>query len=146
MPELADKKALNSYLKNKFEDEVSDKENSFKKNKSPKKVSFTDKNGMKSPRKDVKQKDVRKSLMACTGTKECPVHVNRPGPKWSFYSSEQDIDNLINSLSERGLRESELRNNLIHEKESLIFAINNCPKHKFNSEVVSILFYLFYKL
>ncbi|XP_016840706.1 bromodomain adjacent to zinc finger domain protein 1A isoform X2 [Nasonia vitripennis] len=134
MPELSDTSTLYSYLKNLFEDECSDKENSFKKNKSPKKVSFSDKNGVKTPRKDVK-KDVRKSLMACTGSKECPVHVNRPGPKWSFYGNEQDIDTLINALSERGIRESELRNNLIREKDSLISVINNCPKHKLNPEV-----------
>jgi bromodomain adjacent to zinc finger domain protein 1A len=137
MPELADTNTLYSYLKNKFEDEFSDKENSFKKNKSPKKVSFSDKNGVKSPRKDVK-KDTHKTLMFCTGNKDCPVHVNRIEPKWSFYGNEQDIDNLINALSERGIRESELRNNLVHEKESLIATIRECPKHKFNSEVVSI--------
>lgn len=137
MPELADTAVLRSYLKNKFEDDTSDKENSFKKSKSPKKVNFPDKNGLKSPRKDVK-KDVRKGIMACTGNKECPVHVSRPGPNWSFYSNEQDIEDLINSLNERGIRESELRNNLIHEKESLILAINDCPKNKFNPEVVSI--------
>ncbi|XP_011504355.1 PREDICTED: bromodomain adjacent to zinc finger domain protein 1A isoform X2 [Ceratosolen solmsi marchali] len=134
MPELADTNTLYSYLKNKFEDECSDKENSFKKNKSPKKVSFSDKNGVKSPRKDTK-KDIHKTLMVCTGNKDCPVHINRIGPKWSFYGKEQDIDNLIDALSERGIRESELRNNLVHEKESLIAAIDECPKHKFNSDV-----------
>lgn len=134
MPELSDPEVLYSYLKSKFEDENSDKENTVKKVKSPKK-SLADKNGMKSPSKD--KKDVLKNLMACTGNSECPVHFKRPGPNWSFYGSEQDIENLINSLNEKGFRESELRNNLIHEKESIVATINNCQKYKFNSDLVS---------
>lgn len=137
MPELSDPDVLYSYLKSKFEDENSDKENTIKKVKSPKK-SLVDKNGMKSLNKD--KKEVLKSLMACTGNNDCPVHCKRPGPNWSFYGNEQDIENLISSLNEKGYRESELRNNLIHEKESIFAAINNCQKHKFNPNVVSLSF------
>lgn len=77
LPELKDNEATIAYLKNKFEDELSDKENIAKKaKKSPKKVAFVDKNGVKSPRKDVKKDpkatDVRRQLMACTGDAECP--------------------------------------------------------------------------
>ncbi|XP_014205969.1 bromodomain adjacent to zinc finger domain protein 1A isoform X2 [Copidosoma floridanum] len=134
MPELQDTDTLYSYLKSKYEDECSDKENSIQQCKSPKKILISDKNGIKSPRKEVK-KDMRKSIMACTGSKDCPVHVNRPGPTWSFFGNSNDIEKLIGSLSERGIRESELRHNLINEKESLELAINSCPKHKFNSQV-----------
>ncbi|XP_053985965.1 bromodomain adjacent to zinc finger domain protein 1A isoform X2 [Hylaeus volcanicus] len=144
-PELQDRESTYAYLRNKFEDEFSDKENSFKKaRKSPKKVTFADKNGLKSPRKDVPRKefkhdhsDIKKNLMACTGNKECPVHCKRLEPKWSFYGTLEDIEALINGLSKRGIREGELRNNIIQEKTSLISVIEECPRHKLNPEVFS---------
>ncbi|XP_061930986.1 bromodomain adjacent to zinc finger domain protein 1A isoform X2 [Apis cerana] len=142
-PELQDGESTYAYLKNKFEDEFSDKENSFKKaKKSPKKVSFSDKNIFKSPRKDVSRKefkqelfDIRKNLMACTGDKECPVHWKRSELKWSFFGKQEDIEALVNSLSKRGIREGELRNNIIQEMTSLISVIEECPRHKLNSEI-----------
>ncbi|XP_047354195.1 bromodomain adjacent to zinc finger domain protein 1A isoform X2 [Vespa velutina] len=139
-PELKDREATYAYLRNKFEDEFSDKENSFKKaRKSPKKVTFSEKNGVKSPRKDFKHEltDIRHNLMACTGDKDCPIHWKRCGSKWSFYGKIEDIETLINSLSKRGIREGELRNNLEHEMSSLISVIEECPRHKLNPEVFS---------
>ncbi|XP_068981434.1 bromodomain adjacent to zinc finger domain protein 1A isoform X3 [Bombus flavifrons] len=144
-PELLDTEAMHAYLKNKFEDEFSDKENSFKKAKrSPKKVSFSDKNILKSPRKDISRKefkqelfDIRKNLMACTGDKECPVHCKRSELKWSFFGKPEDIEALVNGLSKRGIREGELRNNIIQEMSSLMSVIEECPRHKLNPEVFS---------
>ncbi|XP_076656585.1 ATP-dependent chromatin assembly factor large subunit isoform X2 [Halictus rubicundus] len=162
-PGLQDRESTYEYLRNKFEDEFSDKENSFKKaKKSPKKVTFSDKNGLKSPRKEIKQEfsdknglksprkdvlarkeikqdflDVRKNLMACTGDKECPVHWKRPEPRWSFFGTQGDIEALVNSLSKRGIREGELRNNIVQEMTSLISTIEECPRHKLNPEVFS---------
>ncbi|XP_071868884.1 ATP-dependent chromatin assembly factor large subunit isoform X3 [Bombus fervidus] len=144
-PELLDTEAMHAYLKNKFEDEFSDKENSFKKAKrSPKKVSFSDKNILKSPRKDISRKefkqelfDIRKNLMACTGDKECPVHCKRSELKWSFFGKPEDIEALVNGLSKRGIREGELRNNIIQEMPSLKSVIEECPRHKLNPEVFS---------
>ncbi|XP_011303501.1 bromodomain adjacent to zinc finger domain protein 1A isoform X2 [Fopius arisanus] len=136
MPELQDKATAEVYLRRKFEDEFSDnKENDFNKSKKKKTVSFTDKkdkNGLKSPRKE---SDVRKSLMACTGDKECPVHQSKSPGKWRFLGRQEDIEALINGLSIRGIREGELRNNLIQESESISSALINCPKHKLNPEV-----------
>ncbi|XP_043486491.1 bromodomain adjacent to zinc finger domain protein 1A isoform X3 [Polistes fuscatus] len=139
-PELKDREATYAYLRNKFEDEFSDKENSFKKaRKSLKKVTFSEKNGVKSSKKDLKQEitDIRHNLMACTGDKNCPIHWKRSGPKWSFYGKIEDIQILINALSKRGIRESELRNNLEHEMSSLISVIEECPRHKLNPEIFS---------
>ncbi|XP_076235164.1 ATP-dependent chromatin assembly factor large subunit isoform X2 [Calliopsis andreniformis] len=144
-PELRDRESTYAYLRNKFEDEFSDKENSFKKlKKSPKKVTFNDKNGLKSPRKDVPRKefkqefsDIRKNLMACTGDKECPVHWKRSTIKWSFFGKPEDLEALVNSLSERGIREDELRNNIMQEMTNLISVIEECPRHKLNPEVFS---------
>ncbi|XP_076392535.1 ATP-dependent chromatin assembly factor large subunit isoform X2 [Megachile rotundata] len=144
-PELKDRESTYAYLRNKFEDEFSDKENSFKKaKKSPKKVTFSEKNGLKSPRKDTSRKEfkqelsnIRKSLLACTGDKECPVHCKRLGPKWSFYGKPEDIETLVNGLNKRGIREGELRNNILQEMTSLMSVIEECPRHKLNPEVFS---------
>lgn len=135
-----------AYLKNKFEDELSDKENSFKKSKkSPKKILSLDKNGIKSPRKEMSprkefKQDLtnKRRLLLCTGDKDCPVHCKRSPIKWSFYGNKEDIETLINSLSTRGIRESELRNNLLQEMDSLLLVINECPRHKLNPDIVSI--------
>jgi len=146
-PELQDKEATYAYLKTKFEDEFSDKENSFKKSKkSPKKLISSDKNGVKSsrketgPRKEFKQDltNIKKSLVLCTGDKDCPVHCKRSPIKWSFYGKQEDIQALINSLSTRGVRESELRSNLLQEMDSLLVVIDECPKHRLNPDVVSM--------
>ncbi|XP_076638014.1 ATP-dependent chromatin assembly factor large subunit isoform X2 [Colletes latitarsis] len=144
-PEFQDSEFMYAYLRNKFEDEFSDKENSFKKAKKlPKKVTFADKNGLKSPRKDLPRKefkkdhsDVKKNLMACTGDRECPVHCKRSEPKWSFCGNQEDIEALINGLSKRGIREGELRNNIIQEMTSLVSVIEECPRHKLNPEIFS---------
>lgn len=147
-PELQDKEATYAYLKNKFEDEFSDKENSFKKSKkSPKKLLSSDKNGVKSPwkepnsRKEFKQDltNIKRSLVLCTGDFDCPVHCKRSPIKWSFYGNQKDVQALIDSLSTRGVRESELRNNLLQEMDNLLLVIDECPKYRLNPEVVSIL-------
>lgn len=147
IPELQTREGTYNYLHNKFDDECGDKENSFKKSKkSPKKVGFVEKNGLKSPRKDASPKkeikleinDLRKSLMACTGDKECPVHCKRQEAKWNFYGTRDDIEAVINGLCKRGYREAELRNNLIMETSNIAEIIEDCPRNKLNPEVVSI--------
>ncbi|XP_012057721.1 PREDICTED: bromodomain adjacent to zinc finger domain protein 1A [Atta cephalotes] len=145
-PELQDKEATYAYLKNKFEDEFSDKENSFKKlKKSPKKLLSMDKNGVKSPRKESSPRkefkqdltNIKRNLVLCTGDKDCPVHCKRSLVKWSFYGDQKDIQALIDSLSTRGVRESELRHNLLQEMDNLLLVIDECPKYRLNPEVFS---------
>ena len=79
--------------------------------------------------------EMRKKLMACTDNEDCPIHVNRSHSRWYFYSNPDDITKIINSLNERGFRESELRINLLNEYDSLVNAINDCPIYKLNSQV-----------
>lgn len=141
LPELQDGDAAYTYLRNKFEDELSDKENSVNKaSKSVKKGGAVDKNGMKSPRKESKQdfNEIRRKLMSCTANADCPVHRKRTETKWSFYGTREDLEAVINGLNKRGIREGELKNNLIHETDSLISVMENCPKHKLNPELVSV--------
>ncbi|KAH0556601.1 bromodomain adjacent to zinc finger domain protein 1A isoform X1 [Cotesia glomerata] len=139
LPELQDKDSANKYLKNKFEDEVSDKENNINEAKtsqvSKKTVTFADTNGINNKLSTRELNDMRKKLMACTGDKECPVHCKRPETKWKFYGSSEDIEQVMNNLSIRGLREGELRHNISQELESLKTAISNCPKHKLNPKL-----------
>ncbi|OAD56919.1 Bromodomain adjacent to zinc finger domain protein 1A [Eufriesea mexicana] len=69
--------------------------------------------------------------------KECPVHWKRSELKWSFFGKQEDIEALVNGLSKRGIREGELRNNIIQEMTSIISVIEECPRHKLNSEIFS---------
>ena len=59
----------------------------------------------------------------CTGDKEsCVVHSSiLPKTHWSYYSTIEEVDSLIDNLNERGLRESELKDKLlnVHDFESL---------------------------
>ncbi|KZC06179.1 Bromodomain adjacent to zinc finger domain protein 1A [Dufourea novaeangliae] len=71
------------------------------------------------------------------GDKECPVHWKRPEQKWSFFGTREDIEALVNGLSKRGIREGELRNNIVQEMTSLMSVIEECPRQKLNPEVFS---------
>ncbi|XP_044011620.1 bromodomain adjacent to zinc finger domain protein 1A isoform X2 [Aphidius gifuensis] len=129
LPELLDKDAADIYLKNKFEDELSDKENTFNKNKK------NNKSGGGGKLSTNKKDDIRRNLMACTDSKDCPVHCKRSSVTWSFFSNENDIDNLIQNLNIRGIREGELKNNLINEIDSIKSIIKNCPIYKLNPDI-----------
>ena len=68
-------------------------------------------------------KVVEENIDRCTGNPStCKVHdtMSRTTTQlWSFYSKEQ-FDNLLNSLNSRGFRESELKNALEIEKQSIL--------------------------
>lgn len=70
----------------------------------------------------------------CTGgIGICPVHSpSFPRTKWSFFSSEEQLDQLIASLSSRGFREKELRQTLLEEAVSIRDLIRKCPAQKLN--------------
>merc|ERR1711997_1226421 len=57
----------------------------------------------------------------CTGDKEsCVVHSSiLPKTHWSYYSTIEEVDSLIDNLNERGLRESELKDKLLNERDRL---------------------------
>ncbi len=45
---------------------------------------------------------------------ECPVHsTTRQRTVWSFYSTAEQVDALIDGLNPRGIREKELRDRLL---------------------------------
>ena len=57
----------------------------------------------------------------CTGDKEsCVVHSSiLPKTHWSYYSTIEEVDSLIDNLNERGFRESELKDKLLNERDRL---------------------------
>ncbi|XP_053682669.1 bromodomain adjacent to zinc finger domain protein 1A [Sabethes cyaneus] len=72
-------------------------------------------------------------LMMCTAnSKACPVHTyNYPGSmRWGFYHTEEELNELIESLNSHGLREKVLRENLENEKELILSHIKDCPIEK----------------
>jgi len=112
--------------------EGSDKENSVL--VSPKKASKR-----KTPLTPLKkEQDPSSSTVfgVCTGDKQyCPVHsLQFTRPKWYFFWDPVQIDSLIEGLTPRGIREKELRQSLIEEKDNLKSIIKKCPVAKLNTE------------
>ncbi|OTF81981.1 hypothetical protein BLA29_008708, partial [Euroglyphus maynei] len=64
---------------------------------------------------------VEQSIHRCSGNRStCKIHGSTATTQlWSFYTKEQ-FDNLLDSLNGRGFRESELKNALIIEKQSIL--------------------------
>ncbi|XP_012735154.2 bromodomain adjacent to zinc finger domain protein 1A isoform X1 [Fundulus heteroclitus] len=59
------------------------------------------------------------------------VPVNRPN-QWSFYSSIEDVDQLIEALNPRGNRESSLREALVQERDKLQQLLESCDHNKYS--------------
>merc|ERR1712012_299029 len=71
---------------------------------------------------------IEKPWGLCLGpVPECPVHFDvMPRITWSYYSSSEDIEKLIQSLNTRGLREGELRDKIVAEKELIEGRLKKC--------------------
>ena len=70
---------------------------------------------------DVKDAKIMKPWGVCTSDIEsCVVHSNiLPKTHWSYFSTIEEVDNLIDNLNERGYRESELKDKLLNERDRL---------------------------
>jgi len=70
---------------------------------------------------DSKDVTIMKPWGMCTADKEsCVVHSSiLPKTHWSYYSTIEDVDDLIDNLNERGQREGELKDKLINERDRL---------------------------
>jgi bromodomain adjacent to zinc finger domain protein 1A len=53
------------------------------------------------------------------------VNFERSEAKWCFYSTSEQIDALLNTLNERGLRESDLKQNILQLKSNIIENLPN---------------------
>ncbi|KAM9354471.1 bromodomain adjacent to zinc finger domain protein 1A isoform 1-T2 [Pholidichthys leucotaenia] len=64
-----------------------------------------------------------------------PAHTNSPPVKrpnqWSFYSSVEELDQLIEALNSRGHRESGLKEALLQEREKLQQLLLTCDRNKY---------------
>ncbi|XP_034530820.1 bromodomain adjacent to zinc finger domain protein 1A isoform X2 [Notolabrus celidotus] len=60
----------------------------------------------------------------------CGPPVKRPN-QWSFYSSVEDVDQLIEALNPRGHRESSLKEALLLERERLTHLLQGCDTKKY---------------
>lgn len=75
-------------------------------------------------------------MMTCNADPDsCPVHcIKAERTTWSFYLKDQ-LDDLIERLSTRGYRESELRSILVQSKDRVIHSIEYCPISKLNPDL-----------
>lgn len=75
-------------------------------------------------------------LFTCNADPDtCPVHATKvERTTWSFYLKDQ-LDSLIEQLSTRGYRESELRTILIQSKDRVVHSLEYCPISKLNPEL-----------
>ncbi|XP_062252895.1 bromodomain adjacent to zinc finger domain protein 1A isoform X2 [Platichthys flesus] len=60
----------------------------------------------------------------------CSLPINRP-IQWSFYSSVEEVDQLIEALNPRGHREGGLKEALLQERERLQQLLQNCDRKQF---------------
>lgn len=63
--------------------------------------------------------------------RSCGPPVKRPN-QWSFYSSMEEVDQLIEALNPRGHRESSLKEALLQERERLQHILQNCDQNKYS--------------
>ncbi|CAH1123750.1 unnamed protein product [Ceutorhynchus assimilis] len=78
-------------------------------------------------------------LLLCTADPtNCPVHnVNfKPKQTWSFFHEKEQLEQLINSLNKRGIRESELRETLTSDEDGLTSLIAKTPVSILNPDIV----------
>lgn len=124
----ASRSEIMAYLKKSYQDSnFNDKENHPK--GSPKKV-----NGIRNSLlpADV-ETECEKLLMCSSNPQTCIVHSkNRKNQRWLYLHDQHQIDELINSLNKRGVREEELIRTLQNEKEQLIDIIQKTPVAQLN--------------
>lgn len=128
LPELQNRDTLENCLRQKFEKEMAVEGDNFFNKILSDSVIYLDKELVKSPKMNATERTkFLSNLKACTGNQLCPVHHAKTEPRWSYYGDVEDIKKVIDSLSDRGVRESELKANLVSESLSLMNAIKDCP-------------------
>lgn len=76
------------------------------------------------------------SLLLCSADPEkCIVHSkSRKRLKWAYYEKPEEIEALCNSLNNRGIRESELKQVINHDKDYLVSLVSKTPFNILYSE------------
>lgn len=83
--------------------------------------------------------DQKKSILCCFGPdNQCPIHENNENRlTWGYYNSPDELDNLIENLNSRGIRESELKKLLIQEKQRIVSSMEKSTNFLLNPSLVS---------
>lgn len=131
MKELVDasRSEIMAYLKQSYqESNLNDKENHPK--GSPKKV-----NGVRNSllqTGDI-EAECDKLLMCSANPQNCIVHsTSKRTQRWMYFHDQHQIDELINTLNKRGVREQELSQTLQDEKDLLVEIIQKTPVTQLN--------------
>uniref|UniRef100_A0A3B4ZIS6 Bromodomain adjacent to zinc finger domain protein 1A n=1 Tax=Stegastes partitus TaxID=144197 RepID=A0A3B4ZIS6_9TELE len=90
---------------------------------------------MLQPRPKPAQDAATKMEVVDVGSSPAPLHtcgppVDRPN-QWSFYSSVEEVDQLIEALNPRGHRESGLKEALLQERDRLQQLLQTCDTSKY---------------
>uniref|UniRef100_A0A3P9CKT5 Bromodomain adjacent to zinc finger domain protein 1A n=1 Tax=Maylandia zebra TaxID=106582 RepID=A0A3P9CKT5_9CICH len=84
-----------------------------------------------------KGEEMAKDKAASTGaaSNPAPLHICSPpinqSNQWSFYSSLEEVDHLIEALNPRGHRESSLKEALLQERQRLQHLLKSCDRNKY---------------
>lgn len=66
---------------------------------------------------------------------DCPVHsAILPRTHWAFFNEVSDIDKLIDGLNTRGIREGELKDRMIEQRERIEKKVKKCPQYLIRDE------------
>ncbi|KAM4690073.1 bromodomain adjacent to zinc finger domain protein 1A [Rhinophrynus dorsalis] len=97
---------------------------------------------MLQPRPFSKQETPHKTVMNCHESPKSPVQENKIEPelpkpvnkpnRWCFYNSSEQLDELIEALNTRGLREHTLREALVQERNKICEKLSNLPTDRFH--------------
>lgn len=80
---------------------------------------------------------LRRSCPRSAGSSPSPAPPHRRGPpvdrpnQWFFYSSVEELDQLMEALNPRGYRESGLKEALLQDRERLLEALRACQRSKY---------------
>ena len=70
---------------------------------------------------------------ACGDEEWCESYKKRPVVKWSYFTSKEDIDQLLEALNPRGFREKPLKDAIHQEYKQLLIGVEKCPLESRNS-------------
>lgn len=69
------------------------------------------------------------------------VPVNRPN-QWAFYSTSAELEQLIEALNPRGLRESMLKETLVQEKERISQLLSSTATERYQHSGMFFFFFI----
>ncbi|KAL1497561.1 hypothetical protein ABEB36_008502 [Hypothenemus hampei] len=85
---------------------------------------------------DQSKKDQCAELLLCTADpRNCPVHANKQKEAWSFFYDQEQLEDLLSALNERGEREGKLKDNIQTQQKELLSLVAKTPVMSLNPSV-----------